>query len=60
LIDRVFNSSEKRLARTLLLLGEQGKLTSSPLILERISQDTFAVRINLARQFMVWLPVILH
>jgi CRP/FNR family cyclic AMP-dependent transcriptional regulator len=42
LIDRVFNSSEKRLARTLLFLGEHSKRTNSPYILERISQDTLA------------------
>ena len=49
LIDRVFNSSEKRLARTLLLLNEHGKRTNSPCILERISQDTLADMVGTTR-----------
>jgi CRP-like cAMP-binding protein len=49
LIDRVFNSSEKRLARTLLLLDEHGKRTNSPYILERISQDTLADMVGTTR-----------
>jgi CRP/FNR family transcriptional regulator, cyclic AMP receptor protein len=49
LIDRVFNSSEKRLARTLLLLSEHGKRTNSPYILERISQDTLADMVGTTR-----------
>lgn len=49
LIDRVFNSSEKRLARTLLLLSEHGKLTGSPYILEGISQDTLADMVGTTR-----------
>jgi CRP/FNR family transcriptional regulator, cyclic AMP receptor protein len=49
LIDRVFNSSEKRLARTLLLLGEHVKRTDSPYILERISQDTLADMVGTTR-----------
>ena len=49
LIDRVFNSSEKRLARTLLLLSEHGKRTHSPYILERISQDTLADMVGTTR-----------
>lgn len=49
LIDRVFNSSEKRLARTLLLLNEHGKRTNSPYILERISQDTLADMVGTTR-----------
>ena len=49
LIDRVFNSSEKRLARTLLLLSEHGKRTGSPYILERISQDTLADMVGTTR-----------
>jgi CRP-like cAMP-binding protein len=49
LIDHLFNSSEKRLARTLLLLarsGEEGKL--SP-IFEKISQDTLAEMVGTTR-----------
>jgi CRP/FNR family cyclic AMP-dependent transcriptional regulator len=49
LIDRVFNSSEKRLARTLLLLSEHGSRTDSPYILERISQDTLADMVGTTR-----------
>lgn len=49
LIDHVFNSSEKRLARTLLLLNEHGKRTNSPFILERISQDTLADMVGTTR-----------
>jgi CRP/FNR family cyclic AMP-dependent transcriptional regulator len=49
LIDRVFNSSEKRLARTLLLLNEHGKRTDSPFVLERISQDTLADMVGTTR-----------
>jgi CRP/FNR family transcriptional regulator, cyclic AMP receptor protein len=49
LIDRVFNSSEKRLARTLLLLNQHGKRTNSPFILERISQDTLADMVGTTR-----------
>lgn len=49
LIDRVFNSSEKRLARTLLLLNEHGKRNNSPYILERISQDTLADMVGTTR-----------
>jgi CRP-like cAMP-binding protein len=49
LIDRVFNSSEKRLARTLLLLNDHGNRTDSPYILERISQDTLADMVGTTR-----------
>jgi CRP/FNR family cyclic AMP-dependent transcriptional regulator len=49
LIDRVFNSSEKRLARTLLLLNEHGKRTNSHFVLERISQDTLADMVGTTR-----------
>jgi CRP-like cAMP-binding protein len=49
LIDRVFNSSEKRLARTLLLLSDHGKRTDSGYILERISQDTLADMVGTTR-----------
>jgi CRP-like cAMP-binding protein len=49
LIDHLFNSSEKRLARTLLLLArsdEEGKL---PPIFEKISQDTLAEMVGTTR-----------
>jgi CRP/FNR family cyclic AMP-dependent transcriptional regulator len=49
LMDHLFNSSEKRLARTLLLLarsGEEGKL---PPIFETINQDTLAEMVGTTR-----------
>ena len=49
LIDRVFNSSEKRLARTLLLLNAHGKRTNSPCVLERINQDMLADMVGTTR-----------
>ena len=49
LIDRVFNSSEKRLARTLLLLSDHGRRTNSACILERVSQDTLADMVGTTR-----------
>ena len=49
LIDRVFNSSEKRLARTLLLLNEHEQRTAKSHILERISQDTLADMVGTTR-----------
>jgi CRP/FNR family cyclic AMP-dependent transcriptional regulator len=49
LIDRVFNCSEKRLARTLLLLSEHGRRTGSLYILERVSQDTLADMVGTTR-----------
>jgi CRP/FNR family transcriptional regulator, cyclic AMP receptor protein len=50
LIDHLFNSSEKRLARTLLLLagfGEDGKMTGTPF--PRISQETLAEMVGTTR-----------
>src|SRR5271155_4181859 len=49
LIDHLFNSSEKRLARTLLLLAdyEQGNMDAS--IMSRINQDTLAEMIGTTR-----------
>ncbi|HEY2459783.1 MAG TPA: Crp/Fnr family transcriptional regulator [Candidatus Acidoferrum sp.] len=49
LIDHLFNSSEKRLARTLLLLAEQGTGGKLPPILEKISQDTLAEMVGTTR-----------
>jgi CRP/FNR family transcriptional regulator, cyclic AMP receptor protein len=42
LIDHLFNSSEKRLARTLLLLARSGDGGKLPAIFDKISQDTLA------------------
>ena len=49
LIDQLFNSSEKRLARTLLLLANFGKETKPEPILAKISQDTLAEMIGTTR-----------
>jgi CRP/FNR family cyclic AMP-dependent transcriptional regulator len=48
LVDQLFNSSEKRLARTLLLLARYGKDTA-PLVLPRISQETLAEMVGTTR-----------
>ena len=42
LVDQLFNSSEKRLARTLLLLANFGKADGPEPILAKISQETLA------------------
>jgi CRP/FNR family cyclic AMP-dependent transcriptional regulator len=50
LVDQLFNSSEKRLARTLLLLANFGKENSEPQpILAKISQETLADMIGTTR-----------
>jgi CRP/FNR family transcriptional regulator, cyclic AMP receptor protein len=50
LVDQLFNSSEKRLARTLLLLANFGKEKSEPQpILAKISQETLAEMIGTTR-----------
>jgi CRP-like cAMP-binding protein len=49
LIDQLFNSSEKRLARTLLLLARYGKLDESVRMVPRISQETLAEMIGTTR-----------
>jgi len=50
LVDQLFNSSEKRLARTLLLLANFGKEKSGPdPILAKISQETLAEMIGTTR-----------
>jgi CRP/FNR family transcriptional regulator, cyclic AMP receptor protein len=48
LIDQLFNSSEKRLARTLLLLARYGKGNPNP-TLPKISQETLAEMIGTTR-----------
>ena len=42
LVDQLFNSSEKRLARTLLLLARYGKRDTPHRVLPKISQETLA------------------
>lgn len=49
LVDHVFNSSEKRLARVLLLLAQFGKDGTSELVLPRVSQDTLAKMVGTTR-----------
>jgi CRP/FNR family cyclic AMP-dependent transcriptional regulator len=48
LVDHLFNSSEKRLARTLLLLARYGE-ANSPRTLPKISQETLAEMIGATR-----------
>jgi CRP/FNR family transcriptional regulator, cyclic AMP receptor protein len=49
LIDQLFNSSEKRLARTLLLLARYGKEDRPQGVLPKISQETLAEMIGTTR-----------
>jgi CRP/FNR family cyclic AMP-dependent transcriptional regulator len=49
LVDQLFNSSEKRLARALLLLARYGKLEQAHRVLPRISQETLAQMIGVTR-----------
>src|ERR1700729_1267069 len=49
LIDQLFNSSEKRLARLLLLLANFGKEGSPQPIIPNISQETLAEMIGTTR-----------
>jgi CRP/FNR family cyclic AMP-dependent transcriptional regulator len=48
-VDQLFNSSEKRLARTLLLLARYGKPDRTDRVLPRISQETLAEMIGPTR-----------
>jgi CRP-like cAMP-binding protein len=49
LVGHLFNSSEKRLARTLLLLARYGQLDNPDNILPKISQETLAEMIGTTR-----------
>jgi CRP/FNR family cyclic AMP-dependent transcriptional regulator len=49
LVDHLFNSSEKRLARTLLLLARYGKENQPQRLLPRISQETLAEMVGTTR-----------
>jgi CRP/FNR family transcriptional regulator, cyclic AMP receptor protein len=49
LVDQLFNSSEKRLARVLLLLAHFGKEGKSDAIIPKISQETLAEMIGTTR-----------
>jgi CRP-like cAMP-binding protein len=49
LIDQLFNSSEKRLARTLLLLARYGKEDQPHGVLPQVSQETLAEMVGTTR-----------
>ena len=49
LIDQLFNSSEKRLARTLLLLARYGKQDQPVKVLPKVSQETLASMVGTTR-----------
>ena len=49
LIDQLFNSSEKRLARVLLLLANFGKEGQKQKVIPRISQETLAEMVGASR-----------
>ena len=49
LVDQLFNSSEKRLARTLLLLARYGREDKPEKVLAKISQETLAEMVGTTR-----------
>src|SRR5216110_2645292 len=49
LVDRLFNSSEKRLARVLLLLAHFGKEDKPETVIPKISQETLAEMVGTTR-----------
>ena len=49
LVDQLFNSSEKRLARILLLLSHFGKESRSELVLPKITQESLAQMVGTRR-----------
>ena len=49
LVDQLFNSNEKRLARTLLLLANFGKEGRPEPIIAKVSQETLAEMIGTTR-----------
>jgi CRP/FNR family transcriptional regulator, cyclic AMP receptor protein len=49
LIDQLFNSSEKRLARALLLLARYGEAEASQLVLPKLSQELLAEMVGTTR-----------
>jgi CRP/FNR family transcriptional regulator, cyclic AMP receptor protein len=49
LVDQLFNSSEKRLARTLLLLARYGKEDKPHAVIPSLSQETLAEMIGTTR-----------
>jgi CRP-like cAMP-binding protein len=49
LVDQLFNSSEKRLARILLLMAEYGEPSAEQTLIPKISQETLAEMIGTTR-----------
>lgn len=49
LVDQLFNSSEKRLARTLLLLANFGKEAVTETLVPQVSQETLAAMVGCTR-----------
>jgi len=49
LVDQLFNSSEKRLARILLLLAQVGKDDKTELVIPKMSQETLAEMVGTTR-----------
>jgi len=49
LVDQLFNSSEKRLARTLLLLSHFGKESRPESVIPKVSQETLAAMVGTTR-----------
>jgi CRP/FNR family transcriptional regulator, cyclic AMP receptor protein len=49
LVDQLFNSSEKRLARILLLLSHFGKESKAETIIPKVNQDTLAQMVGTTR-----------
>jgi len=49
LVDQLFNSSEKRLARVLLLMAEFGESSEPEMVIPKISQETLAEMIGTTR-----------
>jgi CRP/FNR family cyclic AMP-dependent transcriptional regulator len=49
LVDQLFNSSEKRLARVLLLLASYGKDRKPDVVIEKISQEVLAEMVGTTR-----------
>jgi CRP-like cAMP-binding protein len=49
LVDQLFNSSEKRLARILLLMAEFGELGKPEPLIPRITQETLAEMVGTTR-----------
>ena len=49
LVDQLFNSSEKRLARTLLLMARYGQEATPQLVVHQLSQETLAEMVGTTR-----------